>query len=273
MSVEPTAESTSRFVTAAGLRVHLHEHGTGPLLLLVHGGGPGANGWANFGQNMAGLSRSFRTVIVDLPGFGKSESAQIEGGQHTFHAGVFADLIRQCGEERAHVVGLATGGAIGIAMAAEHPEVVDRLVLVSSAGGLPTFSVTPSEGLRRIREYYLGDGPSREKMRSYLEMVIDDRSLISEELVEERYVASVENRARDGAGVPESVWEKMPRIAAPTLVVWGRDNRVLGYDHALSMLTQIPDVEVHLFGGASLWVPWERRERFESLLRGFLTQT
>lgn len=268
--MEPTADSTSRYVTAAGVRVHLHEYGTGPLLLLVHGGGPGANGWSNFGQNMAGFARSFRTVIVDLPGYGRSDVPDIHGGQHAFHARVLTALIRECGEQSAHVVGLATGGAIGILMAAEHPDVVDRLVLVSSAGGLPTFSVSPSEGVKAIRAYYQGSGPSRAKMLSYLEMVVHDHSTITDELVEERYQASLKNRAHESTGVAESVWEKLPHVAAPTLVIWGRDNRVQGYDNALFMLNHIPDVEVHLFGGTSLWVPWERRERFEALVQSFL---
>jgi 2-hydroxy-6-oxonona-2,4-dienedioate hydrolase/4,5:9,10-diseco-3-hydroxy-5,9,17-trioxoandrosta-1(10),2-diene-4-oate hydrolase len=220
---------------------------------------------------MAGFAKSFRTVIVDLPGFGRSETPSIEGGHYTFHARVLAALIEEYGEQSAHVVGLATGGAIGIVMAAMHPEVVDRLVLVSSAGGLPTFSVHPSEGMKAIRTYYRGKGPSRDKMLSYLELVVHDHTTITDELVEGRYQASLENRAQDSAGVPESVWEKLPQIAAPTLVIWGRDNRVLGYDNALFMLNRIPDVEVHLFGDTGLWVPWERRERFEALVRDFLS--
>ena len=280
---EPTYESTSRYVDAAGVRVHLHEAGPSddpdaPLLLLIHGGAPGAYGWGNFGQNVAAFAARFRTIVVDLPGYGRSDKPQIEGGRYGFYARVFAALIGELGAERAHVVGMATGGAAAIAMAVDHPEVVDRLVLVSSAGGLPLFTPTPSEGQKLIRSYYGGDGPSRAKMRTYLEMMMADRSLITDELVEERYRASVDpefmEAAPEGRGAPattEPVWQRLHEIGAPTQVIWGRDNRVQGYDNALFMLNRIPDVEITVLGRTGLWVPFERSTRFESLVTGFLT--
>jgi len=274
---EPTYDSTSRFVTAAGVKVHLHEAGPSdaPLLLLIHGGAPGAYGWGNFGQNVAAFAETYRTVVVDLPGYGRSESPDVSAGRYGVYARVFAEVIRELGAEKAHVVGLATGGAAAIAMAVDHPEVVDRLVLVSSAGGLPLFTPTPSEGQKVIRGYYGGEGPSRAKMRAYLEMVMADHSLITEEIVEERYQASIEGRASipegHGKAAPnEPVWQRLHEIAAPTLVIWGRDNRVQGYDNALFMLNRIPDVEVHVFGRTGLWVPFERARRFESLVAGFI---
>lgn len=276
---DPTYGSTSRFVTAAGVRVHLHEAGPvdAPLLLLIHGGAPGAYGWGNFGQNLAAFAERFRTVIVDLPGYGRSDKPEVSGGRYGFYAGVFAALVTELGAERAHVVGMATGGAAAIAMAVDHPEVVDRLVLVSSAGGLPLFTPSPSEGQKVIRGYYGGAGPSREKMRTYLEMMMADRSLVTDDLVEERYLASVDpefmTSAPEGRGEPatsEQMWPRLSEIAARTLVVWGRDNRVQGYDNALFMLNRIPDVEVHLFGRTGLWVPFERARRFEALVTGFL---
>jgi 4,5:9,10-diseco-3-hydroxy-5,9,17-trioxoandrosta-1(10),2-diene-4-oate hydrolase len=277
---DPTYESTSRFVTAAGVRVHLHEAGPAdaPLLLLIHGGAPGASGWGNFGQNVAGFAERFRTVVVDLPGYGRSDKPQVTGGRYGFYATVFAALVRELGAERAHIVGMATGGAAAIALAVDHPDVVERLVLVSSAGGLPLFTPTPSEGQKLIRGYYGGEGPTRAKMRTYLEMMMADHALVTDELVEERYLASVApefmESAPEGRGAPpanEPLWQRLHEIAAATLVVWGRDNRVQGYDNALFMLNRIPDVEVHLFGRAGLWVPYEKARRFEELVTGFLS--
>lgn len=268
---EHTYESTSRTVVAGGTKVHLHEAGTGPLLLLIHGGAPGAFGWGNFGQNVDTLARSRRVVVVDLPGYGRSErlpDAAVEAGRYAAYAGVFADLVRELGETSADVVGLATGGAVAMAMAIHHPDVVHRIVLVSSAGSLPLFTPTPSEGQKVVRAYYTGEGPSREKMRAYLAMMLADPALITDELVEERYQASLTKV--DDIGSPEQLWARVHEITAPTLVMWGRDNRLQGYDNALFLLQRIPDVEVHLFGRTGLWIPYERAARFESLLAGFL---
>lgn len=272
-----TAESTSRFVQAGEVRVHYHEAGTGPVLLCIHGGAPGAYGWGNFGQNMAEWSKRYRVLIVDLPGYGQSDKPVVEGGRYSFYAKVFTDMLAALGIERAHVVGMATGGAAAMQMAIRYPETVDKLVLVSSAGGLPLFTPTPSEGQKAIQSYYGGEGPSLDRMRKYLEMLVYDTSTVTDEIVQERYDASVDPafmvQAPEGRGhrpVIEQVWRDLEQITAKTLVVWGRDNRVQGYDNALFMLHRIPDVEIHIYGKTGLWVPFERAAEFTALLTAFL---
>jgi len=188
-------------------------------------------------------------------------------------------MLDELGIERASVVGLATGGAVAIAMALRHPERVARLALVSSAGGVPLFTTMPSEGQRAIRGYYAGTGPSREKMRDYLRMMMHDPALVTDELVEERYAESVaggEGRraGAESAGVPaEPLWQQLGEITVPTLILWGTENRVQGYDNALFLLRQIPDAELHLFKRTGLWVPYERGPEFDRQLLAFLDRT
>ncbi|WP_353952549.1 alpha/beta hydrolase [Knoellia sp. S7-12] len=274
-----TEESTSRFVDAGGVRVHVHDAGSGPVLLCIHGGAPGAYGWGNFGANVSGLAEHFRVLVVDLPGYGRSDAPEIRGGRYGFYAQVFADLLATLGIESAHVLGMATGGAAAMMLAIEHPGVVDDLVLVSSAGGLPLFTPMPSEGQKLIQSYYGGEGPSPAKMRAYLEMMMYDKTSITDEIVQERYAASIrpdlraaapEGRPEHSPPVTEQVWRDVDRIKARTLVVWGRDNRVQGYDNALFLLNRIPNVQVHLYGRTGLWVPFERVSEFNTLLVGFL---
>ncbi|MEU2894756.1 alpha/beta fold hydrolase [Streptomyces sp. NPDC001273] len=271
-----TRESSSRFVTVGGTRLHYHEAGTGPrVLLCVHGGAPGASGWGNFGTSIAELSQHARVLVVDLPGYGRSDTIDLAGGKYRPCADLFAAMLTELGIERATVVGLATGGAVAIAMALDHAERVDRLVLVSSAGGVPLFTTTPSEGQKAIRSYYAGEGPSREKMRAYLRMMMYEPALVTDELVEERYLESVaggEGRraGAESAGVPaEPLWQELERVTAPTLIVWGTENRVQGFDNALFLLQRIPDAQLHLFKRTGLWVPHERAEEFTRLVLGF----
>lgn len=273
----PTAVSTERFTDAAGVRIRYHDVGEGPALLCIHGGAPGAFGWGNFGQNVPTLSRRFRVLIVDLPGYGGSQKHDIPTeGRARFAATVFAALLQQLGIERAHVVGLATGGSVAMRMAIDHPALVDRLVLISSAGGLPVITPSPSEGSKRIGRYYDAPGPTRDTMREYLEMIVYDRSMITDDIVDERFAASIDPEfianAPEGKGAAKSepLWLEADRIRAKTLIVWGRDNVVQGYDNALLLLNRIPDSQVHLFGKTGLWVPFERRVEFEILLTGFL---
>jgi 4,5:9,10-diseco-3-hydroxy-5,9,17-trioxoandrosta-1(10),2-diene-4-oate hydrolase len=276
--VELTAEATSRFVQAGGVRIHYHEAGEGPVLLAIHGGAPGAYGWGNFGQNLPALSQYFRTLIVDLPGYGRSDKPAVEGGRFGFYAATFRDMLKTLGIEQCHILGLATGGAVALTMALQTPELVDRLVVVNSAGGISLFQPSPSEGLKIIQGYYGGDGPSRAKMRSYLEMIIYDRSSITEELIDDRYRVSVDPEFMaqapeghaDRPAVNEPIWQDLHKVNAKTLVVWGRDNRVIGFDAGLYMLARIPDVQLHVFGKAGLWVPWEKAKDFNREVIGFL---
>ena len=273
-----TADGTSRFVDANGVRIHYHEAGQGPVLLLIHGGAPGAYGWGNFGQNLAAFAPHFRTLIVDLPGFGRSDKPVVEGGRFGFYAEVFFAMLDALGIERCHIGGLATGGAAAIKMALDQPQRVDRLVLVSAFGGVPLFQPVPSEGQKVIQSYYGGEGPSRERMRHYLETIVYDRTSITEELIEERYQASVDPAfmatAPEGhdarPAVLEPLWQDMHRIQSRCLIIWGRDNRVLGYDNALYMLARIPAAELHVYGETGLWVPWEKARQFERQVIGFL---
>lgn len=272
-----TPEATSRTITVDGVSVRYHEAGTGPdVLLCIHGGAPGASGWGNFGGNLAELSEHARVLIVDLPGYGQSDSIELKGGKYAPYADLFAQMLAQLQIERATVVGLATGGAVAIAMALRTPERVERLVLVSSAGGVPLFSTSPSEGQKAIRSYYNGAGPSREKMRAYLELMMFDKTLVTDALVEERFAESVaggeERRAgAESAGVPaEPLWKDLGNIAVPTLIVWGTENRVQGFDNALFLLKQIPDAQLHLFKQTGLWVPYERGAQFNRLVLGFI---
>jgi 2-hydroxy-6-oxonona-2,4-dienedioate hydrolase/4,5:9,10-diseco-3-hydroxy-5,9,17-trioxoandrosta-1(10),2-diene-4-oate hydrolase len=275
-----TAEETSRFVQAGDVKVHYHEAGTGPVLICIHGGAPGAFGWGNFGRNMDALSQHFRTIIVDLPGYGKSDKPPIQGGQYGFYAKIFIDMFDALGIDKAHVMGMATGGGAAIKMAIDYADRVDRLLLVSSAGGVMMFQPQPTEGMKVIRSYYGGTGPSVEKMRRYLETIMFDHSQVTDELIDERYQASIDPafmvqapEGRPGSiAVVEPVWKDLDRIKARTLVMWGRDNRVQGYDNALFMLSRIPDVQVHIYGNTGLWIPQERPQSFNRQVVGFLSE-
>jgi 4,5:9,10-diseco-3-hydroxy-5,9,17-trioxoandrosta-1(10),2-diene-4-oate hydrolase len=276
---ELTADKTSRFVQVGDLRIHYHEAGEGPVLLAIHGGAPGAYGWGNFGPNLPALADRFRTLIVDLPGFGKSDKPVIEGGRYTFYAEAFEQMLDALAIEHCHIIGLATGAATGLMMALRQPKRVNRMVLASPPAGPGLFQPRPSEGAKIIMSYYGGEGPTREKMRRYLETIIFDKSRITEELLDERYQISIDPdfmatapEGRDRHVVVEPLWQSLDRIQAPTLLVWGRENRVVGFDVGLFMLSQMPNAHLNIYGRTGLWAPWEQLEKFNADVIAFLGQ-
>lgn len=125
-----TRENTSRFVQAGDVRLHFHEAGAGPVLLCIHGGAPGAFGWGNFGRNLVALSRHFRTLVVDLPGYGQSDKPAIEGPRTGFYANVFVAML-YAGHPPGPRHGPATGGSVALKMAIEHPARIDRSAVIN----------------------------------------------------------------------------------------------------------------------------------------------
>src|SRR5206468_5478395 len=115
---EFTAESTSRFAELpSGLRLHYHEAGdrANETVIMLHGGGPGASAWSNFGRNMAVLSNRFHVLAVDQPGFGRSSKpTEFEKQFFAASADALAELLDQLGIERAHVVGNSLGGGTAV---------------------------------------------------------------------------------------------------------------------------------------------------------------
>jgi 2-hydroxy-6-oxonona-2,4-dienedioate hydrolase/4,5:9,10-diseco-3-hydroxy-5,9,17-trioxoandrosta-1(10),2-diene-4-oate hydrolase len=273
-----TREATSRFVQAGSTRIHYHEAGEGPVLLCIHGGAPGAFGWGNFGRNLPALSRHFRTLIVDLPGYGLSDKPAVEGPRTAFYAHTFRDMLDALDIHQAHVLGMATGGTVALKMAIDHPERVAKLVVVNAPGGLSLFQTsTPRPA---SHDYYAGEGPSMERIRANLERTVYDKSLITDEIVRERYEASIDPafmaQAPEGKGgnpgsTIEPLWQDLHRIQADTLVIWGREHQTLNYDHALFMLSRIPNARVHIHGKCGLWVPFEKADEFNRNVLSFLS--
>ncbi|WP_168788258.1 alpha/beta fold hydrolase [Paraburkholderia aromaticivorans] len=273
-----TRENTSRFVQAGPIKVHYHEAGSGPVLLCIHGGAPGAFGWGNFGRNLEALSQHFRTLIVDLPGYGKSDKPEIDGPRTSFYAQVFRDMLGALEISSAHIVGLATGGSVGLKMAIDYPRLVERLVVINSPGGLSLFQATPASSASH--DYYGGEGPSMERMRAIMERIVYDKSVLTDEVIRERYEASVDPefmaKAPEGKGgkpgqTLEPLWQDLHKIEAETLVIWGRNNLTMNYDNALFMLNRIPNVRVHIHGKCGLWVPFEKAAEFNQEVIGFLS--
>lgn len=273
-----TRENTSRFVQAGTVKVHYHEAGTGPVLLCIHGGAPGAFGWGNFGRNLQALSQHFRTLIVDLPGYGLSDKPDIEGPRTSFYAQTFKDMLDALGIAKAHVLGMATGGSVALKMGLVHAEIVNRLVVVNAPGGLSLFQ--PAAPKPPSHDYYAGAGPSMERIRANLERLVYDPSILTEDVVRERYEASIDPafmaKAPEGkGGAPgqtlEPLWQDLHKIHAETLVIWGRNNLTLNYDHALFMLNRIPNARVHIHGKCGMWVPFEKAPEFNSNVIGFLS--
>ena len=259
---------------AHGIATHYLEAGTGAPVVLVHGSGPGVSAYANWRLTIPALAERFRVLAPDMVGFGLTERpADVVYELDTWVAQLLG-FLDSVGVVRAHLVGNSFGGAVALRFAATHPARVDWLVLMGSVG-VP-FEIT--EGLDAVWGYE----PSERAMRDLLDVFAYSRELVTDELARVRYAASIEPGVQEAYAAmfpaPRQRWvdalvtddDALSRLQAPTLVVHGRDDRVIPLSNALHLLRALPDAELHVFGRCGHWTQIERAADFHALVTRFL---
>jgi 4,5:9,10-diseco-3-hydroxy-5,9,17-trioxoandrosta-1(10),2-diene-4-oate hydrolase len=281
------AEATSRFADLpSGLRLHYHQAGdpAADTVVLLHGGGPGASAWSNFGRTLGVLADRFHVLAVDQVGFGRS-SKPTEFAKQYFAASAdaLAELLDVLGVARAHCVGNSLGGGTSVRLALDHPDKAGRLVLMAPGGlGLNVFAPDPTEGIKKLFAFGAPPGPSKEKLADFLRTLVFDSSMVTDELVEERfkYAADPETLAamramgasflKPGAAEAAMLWREGHRLRQRVLLVWGREDRVNPLDGAFIALKTIPRAQLHVFGGCGHWAMLEKFDEFNALVTQFL---
>src|SRR5690606_22116737 len=155
-------------------------------LVMLHGGGPGASAWSNFGSALPHFAGRMRTLLVDQPGFGGSDKPPVEGNYYRHAADPVVALLDELGIAKVHLLGNRLGGGTARRLALSYPARVGRLILMGPGGlSLNLFHAGPTEGVKRLMEF--SADPSRETLRAFISTMVVDQSLVTDELVEERF--------------------------------------------------------------------------------------
>lgn len=263
-----------RLIVAGGIATNYHDVGIGAPVLLIHGSGPGVTAWANWRLVLPELSKTCRAIAPDMLGFGYSERPA--GCRYGLDAWVAhaVGLLDALGIEQTDLVGNSFGGAIALALAIRHPQRVRRLVLMGSVG-VP-FAITPE------LDAVWGYEPSLSAMRGLLDIFAHDRSLVSDELAELRYQASIRPGFQESFAAmfpaPRQRWvdamasseADIRAIRHRTLIIHGRDDRVIPLSNSLTLNRWIDDSQLHVFGRCGHWVQIEHSADFNHLVSHFL---
>lgn len=276
-----------RNVTVAGKPIFTAETGTGPPVVMLHGGGPGASGVSNYSRNIDALAQRFRVIVPDMPGYGRS----VKGVDQLDPFGYLADMIRGLLDElcidAAHLIGNSYGGSAALRLALDSPHRVDKLVLMGP-GGIGTTRGLPTAGLKSLLSYYGGGGPSREKLAAFIRnYLVYDGASVPEELIDLRYAASIDPqvvanpplRRPSGPMALRTLWRmdltrdnRLKRLQTPTLVLWGRDDKVNRPAGGPMLVELMPNAELVMTSHTGHWMQWERAELFNLLVTEFLCQ-
>jgi pimeloyl-ACP methyl ester carboxylesterase len=282
MKTGAAVEAEQEFMDLPDALISYRACGHGQPFVLLHGGGPGASGWSNFNRNAADFQQTFRVVLPDLPGFGDSELRTDEGGSYLSEASrCIAAFIEGLGLGAVNLLGNSLGGAVATRLAGDRPDLVNRLVLMGAAGiRSQLFSPTPMEGVKQLMTYY--PDPTPERMRTLVKtFVYDDSDPIYDEIAEVRYAASVDPKraagyrrvSGDGRFPPNTLSrDDLARVQTKTFLIWGRDDRFVGIDDALTFLAGIADARLLIMPKCGHWVQAEQPAAFAAHLTAFLTE-
>ena len=187
--------------------------------------------------------------------------------------------------KKAHIIGNSLGGIVGGYLAAQHSDRIHRYVTIGGLG-MNLFSPFPCEGLNLLTDFV--EDPSREKIIAWLRSMVFDQSMVTEELINTRMERALEAKtlatsrmmySRETQKAMAAVFRgpdatariaHLGSITVPTLVTWGRDDRVTPVDMALLPMRLIPNAELHIFPNCGHWAMIERKQEFESVTLAFL---
>lgn len=267
--------SKGDFVATGTFRTHYIEEGAGEPLILLHGGGAGADSTSNWTKCLPLLGKRRRTIAPDMVGFGHTEApdpADFAYDQDSRTNQIIA-FIETLGLGPVSIVGNSMGGYTAMGVAMRRPDLVQNLILMGSAG-LPADHSKPE--MRALLEYdFTVDG-----MRRVIAALANPTFVPSEEQIRYRYELSVQPairaaltailtwvRGNGGLVYPES---EIAKIKTRTLVVNGKDDLVVPIAHAYRFLELLENSTGFLIPACRHWAMLEYPEMFSSLTLDFL---
>ncbi|MHA3104749.1 alpha/beta fold hydrolase [Acinetobacter sp. ANC 3791] len=276
MNVSVNPEIANSILTV-GFSTNYHDMGSGErTILMVHGSGPGVTAWANWRLVMPELSKQARVIAPDMLGFGYTERPEGVSYNKAVWVQQVKDLLDALDIDQVDLVGNSFGGSIALAFTIAYPERVRRLVLMGSVG-VP-FQIT--RGLNNVWGYE----PSFQNMRKLMDVFAYSRELITDELAELRYQASIRPGFQESFSAmfpaPRQRWvdalespaEQIESLQQPTLIIHGRDDQVIPLQTSLTLLKLIPRSQLHVFGQCGHWAQIEHNARFNRLVSDFFNE-
>ena len=274
-----SASLEARYATVGRHRLRYVRAGRGPAVVLLHGVFSSLYTWKDV---FPALAARHDVVALDLPGFGQSDQPADLSFEDLPRA--VLGLMDALGIARAALVGNSMGGAAVAVVAAEREERVADLVLIDAAG----FNLGPSERPGMVSLAMSGAGVvfarlpgKRLAVEASLKQVFHDPALVTPERLSEYLAAAsrpgtfsaIRSLGASLAGREALVARALPRIEAPTLVLWGDDDRWIPLAHADRFVSAVPGARKVVIPGCGHVPQEEKPAEVARLLLQFLAES
>lgn len=287
MSIELTEASTSHFIQTKKWKIHFNEAGTGYPLILLHGGGPGASGWSNYQNNIHELSKKYRVILPDVPGYGKSDEFTDTEGVTSLQTESIKLLMDELNIDKAALCGNSMGGLLTLHFAANYGDRISHILTMGSPlpGVVPlTMSPAgPGPGVKTLIQAFRS--PTPENFRLLCESMLFDSSYITDGLLQERSEAAWANSQHlqnflrlfdSGKLLPNpaegtALVAKLSQVKTPAFIMHGRDDRVVSFEVSLRLVSILQNSQLMIFNRCGHWVQLEQAKMFNSMVDAFLS--
>jgi 2-hydroxy-6-oxo-6-(2'-aminophenyl)hexa-2,4-dienoate hydrolase len=266
----------SRKVSVGGVETHYLEAGHGEPLVLIHGGGAGADAKGNWEGCIPAYAEKFHVYAVDMIGFGHSarpDPATYSYGQTNRNAHMI-EFVETVVGGPAHIIGNSMGGATSLGVAINRPDLLRKLVLMGAAGldianpdptrraALGGYDYTP-EGMRRLVGALTGPG-----FKVSDELIAYRHGLTVQPGAREATTAIAEHMRSDPMTYPR---EKIAGVQTPTLVVGGKLDQIAVLARTYGYLELIPNSWGFVLPHTGHWVMMEAPREFVAVTTAFLS--
>ena len=247
----PQGGVLSEIIPINGIQLYYEVHGEGEPLILVHGGLGNSTYWE---KQFDAFAAEYQVIALDSRGHGRSTFSDEPIGYDLMMSDVIA-LMDHLGIEKANLLGWSDGGIIGIDMAINHPDRVDKIIAYGA-------NYNPS-GVR-------SDIEENEVFNAYVEKAIEDYLALSP--APEKLDAFFENIGNMWATEPNFTVEQLGAISTPILVLDGEDEEAILTEHTVEMAGLIPTAELLLMPGTGHFAMWEQSDEFNRIVLDYLAQ-
>lgn len=270
--MDAAAPPRGEIVKAGEYDIHYLEYGKGPAVVFLHGSGPGASAYSNFKHNIdAVVNNGHRALLIDMPGFGySSKPVDIDYTTDLFATSVKAALDN-LGIERCSLLGNSLGGAICIRLALDNPTLAQRLILMAPGGIEERETYFAMPAIAKMVAAFVGGELDRNGLRGILETLVFDSSLVTDELVNERFVI-LETQPKDVLSrmIIPSMGEQLGDLRCPIYGFWGQQDELTPVSGAAKFLDQTSHCQFLILANCGHWVMVEHKETFNKMLADIL---
>lgn len=259
-----------KYIKTGDFQTHYWEMGTGEPLILLHGGGAGADGWGNWEKVLRLYAyEGFRAIAIDTVGFGKSDKPSPQEFKYDHDARVeqLINLISALGLEKASVVGNSMGGLTSLGAAIKNPNVIDKIVLMGT--GKPK---KQSDGMKALINYEI----NYEAMYNIVKHLTNPNFDVNENLVQYRLdltktpgLMEAYGATMQGILAHEFEQEQLENIKHKTLLVHGTLDNMVPLQASYDLLNTLPNAWLYVIPHCGHWAMMEYPEEFTRVTSSF----